>query len=66
MLDYLQNPPIKHSLMQKLIAIDSPNYFALTPNALQKIQQDKEDGDIRFYGNRTPARYFGSDIGHGI
>ena len=42
MLDYLQNPPIKHSLMQKLIAIDSPNYFALTPNALQKSQQDKE------------------------
>ncbi|WP_104721748.1 nitrogen fixation protein NifS [Helicobacter mesocricetorum] len=42
MLDYLQNPPIKHNLMQEFIQVDSPNYFALTPNASQKIQQDKE------------------------
>ncbi|MDE5603521.1 MAG: nitrogen fixation protein NifS [Helicobacter sp.] len=42
MLDYLQNPPIKHTLMQEFIQVDSPNYFALTPNAPQKIQQDKE------------------------
>ncbi|MCI7766120.1 nitrogen fixation protein NifS [Helicobacter sp.] len=43
MLDYLQNPPIYASLMQKLIAQDRPNYLAITPSAGQKISQENKE-----------------------
>ena len=55
-LDSLQNPPIKKDLMEKLVCVDYPNYQAIIPNAMQKIQ--KENGLLSEYLEMKIARPF--------